>query len=112
MFEEQAGSRREVISHAALDPDQAAGKSTEQDPGIAPSLPPMDGIDAVVLAGGLASRLRPVLGATSKSMVPVNGRPFLEYLLLHLKRHGVRRAMLCIGYRGNTIEQYFAFGDK
>ncbi len=68
-------------------------------------------VEAVVLAGGLGSRLGTMAGELSKPMVPINGRPFLEYLLLQLRNHGITKVTLCIGHRGDTIEKYFGGGE-
>jgi len=65
---------------------------------------------AVVLAGGLGRRLGPLVGHGNKPMVQVAGKPFLEYLLLHLKKYGVTRIILCVGYRGHVIHDYFGSG--
>lgn len=66
---------------------------------------------AVVLAGGLGTRLRPVLGALPKALAPVAGKPFLAYQLQWLKRRGVRRIVLCTGYQHQLIQDYLGDGD-
>lgn len=66
-------------------------------------------IDAVILAGGLGQRLRPVLRDRPKPLAEVDGRPFLEWLVLALKAAGIRRIVLATGHMGETIEQ--ALGD-
>jgi NDP-sugar pyrophosphorylase family protein len=66
-------------------------------------------IDAVILAGGLGTRLRPVVSDRPKVLAEVHGRPFLAYLLDHLARAGVREVVLCTGYRGERIRA--AFGE-
>ena len=67
---------------------------------------------AVVLAGGLGTRLRPVYRQGPKSMAPVAGRPFLEYLLLWLRSAGIGRVILCVGYKRLPIERWFGRGKK
>ncbi len=72
-------------------------------------------IPVAILAGGLATRLRPVTGKIPKSLVPVAGRPFLAHQLELLHARGIRRAVLCIGYLGEMIQREFggeAFGVK
>jgi D-glycero-alpha-D-manno-heptose 1-phosphate guanylyltransferase len=64
-------------------------------------------IDAIVLAGGMGTRLRPVTGDLPKPMAPVAGRPFLEILLATLARKGLRRAVLSLGYRADLIRDHF-----
>lgn len=62
--------------------------------------------DAIILCGGAGLRLRSVTGAP-KSMASVAGRPFLELLLLQLKRHSIERVILAVGYRSEAIRSYF-----
>ena len=63
-------------------------------------------IDVAVLAGGLGTRLQGVLENEPKVLAPVAGRPFLEWLLAWLKREGVRRVVLCLGYRADAVLRY------
>ena len=73
---------------------------------------PLD-IPVAVLAGGLATRLRPITEKIPKSLVLVAGRPFLAHQLEMLHARGVRRVVLCIGYLGEMIQREFgreAFG--
>ena len=67
---------------------------------------------AVVLAGGFGERLRLVLIKFPKPMAPVAGKPFLEYLVLQLKSHGLMGIVLCIGYLGGQVKRYFDDGHK
>ena len=72
-------------------------------------------IPVAILAGGLATRLRPITGKIPKSLVPVAGKPFLAHQLEMLHARGIRRAVLCIGYLGEMIQRDFgdeAFGVK
>ena len=64
-------------------------------------------IPVIILAGGLGTRLRSVVGDVPKPMAPIHGRPFLEYQLAHLKDQGVRSVTLAVGYMANVIEQHF-----
>ena len=64
-------------------------------------------MDAVVLAGGLGTRLRGVLQKCPKPMALVHGRPFLEYLLDYWQKQGIRRFILSVGYRHQTIQRHF-----
>jgi NDP-sugar pyrophosphorylase family protein len=68
-------------------------------------------IPVAILAGGLATRLRPVTEKIPKSLVPVAGRPFLAHQLELLHARGIRRAVLCIGYLGEMIQREFG-GEK
>lgn len=65
--------------------------------------------DAIVLAGGLGTRLRGVIGDLPKPLAPVAGRPFLAWLLDGLAGRGVHRVVLATGYRGERIVA--ALGD-
>jgi D-glycero-alpha-D-manno-heptose 1-phosphate guanylyltransferase len=63
--------------------------------------------DAIVLAGGLGTRLRSAVPDRPKPLAPIAGKPFLDYLLAHLQRVGVRRVILSIGYMGELIEAQY-----
>jgi len=63
--------------------------------------------EAVILAGGLGTRLYPLTLTVPKPMVPVSDQPFLEYLLNRLSEHGFSRVILSVGYLGEQIEAYF-----
>jgi NDP-sugar pyrophosphorylase family protein len=62
-------------------------------------------MEAIVLAGGLGTRLRSVLADTPKPLAPVGGRPFLEHLLDSLARGGLARVVLATGYGAELVEQ-------
>lgn len=66
--------------------------------------------EAIVLAGGLGTRLRKVVSEVPKPMAPVAGRPFLEILLRKLSNKGFSRVVLSIGYKSDLIISYF--GDS
>ena len=63
--------------------------------------------EAIVLAGGLGTRLRAAVPDLPKPMAPVAGRPFLEWLLDRWIAQGVRRFVLSIGYRADAIREHF-----
>jgi D-glycero-alpha-D-manno-heptose-7-phosphate kinase len=65
---------------------------------------------AVVLAGGLGTRLQTAIPDLPKCMSPVAGRPFLEHVLEWLRRQDVTRVVLAIGYRGDHIRRHFGNG--
>ena len=63
---------------------------------------------AVILAGGLGTRLRPYTTVLPKPLVPVGDRPILEHILRRLHGSGVRRVDLCVGHLGELIQAYFS----
>ncbi|NOV31294.1 phosphohexose mutase [Methylomonas sp. ZR1] len=62
---------------------------------------------AIVLAGGLGTRLRDAVPDLPKPMAPINGRPFLEFLFEYWRTQGVERFILSVGYRSDAITDYF-----
>jgi len=71
---------------------------------------PLSKIPVAILAGGLATRLRPITEKIPKSLVPVAGKPFLSHQLELLRSRGIRHAVLCIGYLGEMIQRDFGDG--
>ena len=69
-------------------------------------------MQVAILAGGLATRLRPITETIPKSMVLIEGKPFLEYQIEFLKQAGMTDLVLCVGYLSEKIEQYFGDGHK
>jgi N-acetyl-alpha-D-muramate 1-phosphate uridylyltransferase len=69
-------------------------------------------IPVTILAGGLATRLRPITEKIPKSLISVAGKPFLAHQLELLRSRGIRRAVLCVGYLGEMIQQQFGDGKK
>ena len=65
---------------------------------------------AILLAGGMGTRLRSVVQDVPKPMAPVAGRPFLSHLLEYLERQGIDEAILSVGYLGQKIVD--AYGDR
>jgi NDP-sugar pyrophosphorylase family protein len=63
-------------------------------------------IDVLVLAGGLGTRLRPVLGNTPKLLAPIGGHPFLSYLLAWLANFGARRVVLALGHGAAAVQEF------
>lgn len=63
--------------------------------------------DFMILCGGLGTRLRSVTGETPKVMAEVQGEPFLDFLIRYLVRQGVRRVILCAGYKAETLESHY-----
>ena len=66
-------------------------------------------LPVAILAGGLATRLRPLTETIPKAMVEVNGEPFAFHQLRLLRRHGIDQVVFCVGYRGEQVVD--AVGD-
>ena len=66
---------------------------------------------AVILAGGLGTRLLPFTKDNPKPMIPIEKRPFLSYLLDQIKSWGVNNVVLLLGYKAEKIEAYFGNGQ-
>lgn len=66
--------------------------------------------EMIILAGGLGSRLRSVVSDVPKPMAPINGYPFLEYLMDYWIDQGIKHFTLSVGYLAEKIKSYF--GDE
>lgn len=69
-------------------------------------------MQAVILAGGLGTRLKPLSDNVPKPMVRVAGKPFLEFILIQLRNAGISEILILSGYLGNQIEEYFGDGKS
>jgi NDP-sugar pyrophosphorylase family protein len=69
-------------------------------------------LPVAILAGGLATRLRPVTEKVPKSLLELNGEPFIFHQLRLLKTHGVQRVVLCVGHLGEMIRQVVHEGQE
>jgi histidinol-phosphate phosphatase family protein len=69
-------------------------------------------VQAVVLAGGLGVRMRPLTDSLPKPMIEFHGRPFLEYLVEQLRDAGIERILLLLGYLPGHIQEYFGDGSR
>jgi len=67
----------------------------------------MEGFDAVILCGGLGTRLRSVTGGVPKVMAEVGGKPFLDVIIQYLKQQGFQHIILCTGYQASAVEDYY-----
>ena len=67
---------------------------------------------AVILAGGLGTRLRPYTKSLPKPMLPLGGKPILEYEIEWARKNGIKEIVLCVSYLRNKIEDYFGDGEK
>lgn len=62
--------------------------------------------EAIILAGGLGTRLRTVISDVPKCMAPVGGKPFLYYLIQYLKKNKIEKFIFSVGYMHEIIEEY------
>jgi len=69
-------------------------------------------LNAVILAGGRGTRLRPITDSIPKPMVEFQGTPFLEYLIEMVRDQGIDRFLLLLGYLPEVVQDYFGDGSK
>jgi MurNAc alpha-1-phosphate uridylyltransferase len=69
-------------------------------------------VQAVILAGGLGTRMHPRTLAVPKALLEVNGRPFIDWQLEKLATSGFQDILLCIGYLGEQIEAHIGSGGR
>jgi N-acetyl-alpha-D-muramate 1-phosphate uridylyltransferase len=69
-------------------------------------------MQCVILAGGLATRMRPLTDQIPKALIPVDGRPFIDHQLGWLAGHGVTDVVLSVGYRGEAIRAHVGDGAR
>ena len=67
---------------------------------------------AVILAGGLGTRLQPYTTFLPKPMLPLGERPILEHLIEWSRKNGIKSIVLCVSYLRKTIENYFEDGKR
>ncbi len=67
---------------------------------------------AVILAGGLGTRLRPLTDTVPKPMIPFHGKPFAEYLVEMLREQGFREILFLLGYLPDVVTRYFGDGSR
>ena len=67
---------------------------------------------AMILAAGKGTRVRPLTHAMPKPMIPVLGKPVMEYLVEHLARHSVDQIMVNVSHLAQSIEGYFGDGRR
>jgi mannose-1-phosphate guanylyltransferase len=73
---------------------------------------PLPGVEAVVLVGGLGTRMRPLTLSAPKPMLPTAGVPFLTHLLGRIRAAGVRHVVLGTSYRAEVFAEYFGDGSR
>jgi NDP-sugar pyrophosphorylase family protein len=71
-----------------------------------------DDIKAILLVGGLGTRLRSIAPSVPKPLVSLGDKSFLELLVRQLRNQGIRNVVMCTGYLGNQIENEFGDGES
>src|SRR5581483_7859004 len=69
-------------------------------------------LPCVILCGGLATRLRPITEKIPKSLIPINGEPFIAHQLRLLQSQGIDRMVLCAGFLGEMIQEFVGSGSR
>ena len=69
-------------------------------------------LKGMILAAGRGTRVRPLTKDMPKPMIPILGKPVMEYLIEHLARHGVKEIMINVAHHNRKIEQYFGNGQR
>lgn len=67
---------------------------------------------AIILAGGLGTRLKPLTDNTPKPLLPIKGKPIIEHAINNFKKHGIKDIILSVGFRADKIKEYFGDGSK
>jgi D-glycero-alpha-D-manno-heptose-7-phosphate kinase len=67
---------------------------------------------ALILAGGFGTRLKEIISDRPKVMAPINGKPFLEYIIQLLRRNGFSEIVISLGYLGDYVKAYFGDGTS
>lgn len=72
----------------------------------------MNLVSVAILAGGIATRLRPITEKIPKALVDINGEPFIAHQLRLLHSQGIRRVVICAWYRGDMIQEFVEDGSR
>lgn len=67
---------------------------------------------AIIVAGGLGTRLRPLTDNTPKPLLPIRGKPIIEHVIRNLKKHGIKNIIVSIGYKSEQVQEYFGNGSS
>ncbi|MDO8510799.1 MAG: HAD-IIB family hydrolase [Nanoarchaeota archaeon] len=67
---------------------------------------------AIIVAGGLGTRLRPLTESTPKPLLPLRGKPIIEHLIRNLRKHGIANIIISIGYKAEQVKEYFGDGNS
>ncbi len=108
LFEnETAGNERTVFGPEWKIPLTIPGTKTGVETGELKSGLPLD---VVIMAGGKGERLMPLTRSIPKPLLPVGGKPIVEYSLIRLCRAGVKEFTFCVNHQGEKVREYFGDG--
>jgi len=79
---------------------------------IEQGVPAQQDASALVLAGGLGMRMRPLTEGTPKPMLPIHGQPILRHIVEQLEAQGITTVYLAVNYRAEQISDYFGDGQE
>ncbi len=71
-----------------------------------------NGLKAVILAGGLGTRLRPLTDKTPKPLLPVKGKPIVQHVIENLRKYRIKDIVLAVCFEADKIKEYFGDGSK
>lgn len=63
-------------------------------------------MEAIILAGGLGTRLKPITDYIPKPLIPINNVPIIEWQIKHLKKFGINDIVICAGYKADQLQNY------
>src|SRR5215218_1596547 len=75
-------------------------------------MPDIADVSVALLAGGLATRLRPITETVPKALVELAGKPFIDHQLALLRRNGIRRVVMCLGHLGERVREHCGDGSR
>src|SRR5690349_7860431 len=101
-------SRSSTSTPRSPAPNGCSAPLTDSEPGRRANI--AAAMQCVILAGGLATRMRPLTERIPKALIPAGGRPFVDHQLAWLSGHGVTDVVMCIGYRGDAIRAHLQTG--
>ena len=65
-----------------------------------------------IMAGGLGKRLRPLTGAIPKPLLPVGDKPIIQFIIDHMKKHGIKHIFVSVNYKKDVIKNYLRDGSR
>jgi len=65
-----------------------------------------------IMAGGLGRRLRPLTGAIPKPLLPVGDKPIIQFIIDHMKKHGIKHIFVSVNYKKDVIKNYLRDGSR